>query len=90
VHGVFVLKRDVKLQLTCTVHKTAYRLCCYTNIPKYSKLFIKIVRETSVRETSVTRCSVPMAIKIRALRSCNVDAARTYWHLPTLTVMLIV
>ena len=35
----------------CTVHKTAHRLSCYMNIPKYSKLFIQIVRETSARET---------------------------------------
>jgi len=38
---------------TCTVHRTAHRLSCYMNIPKYSKLFIQIVRETSIRETSV-------------------------------------
>ena len=31
------------------MHKTAHRLSCY--IPKYSKLFIQIVRETSVRES---------------------------------------
>jgi len=36
---------------TCTVHKTVHHLCCYMNIPKYSKLFIEIVRETSVRES---------------------------------------
>ena len=39
---------------TCMVHKTAHHLSCYMNIPKYSKLFIQIVRETSVRETSCT------------------------------------
>jgi len=38
--------------LKCTVHKTVHRLPCYMNIPKYSKLFIQIVRETSVRGTS--------------------------------------
>jgi len=26
-------------------------ISCYMNIPKYSKLFIQIVRETSVRES---------------------------------------
>jgi len=31
---------------TCTVHKRVHRLSCYMNIPKYSKLFIQIVRET--------------------------------------------
>jgi len=29
------------------------------NIPKYSKLFIQIVRETSVRETSVRESDCP-------------------------------
>ena len=29
----------------CTVHKTAHRLSCYMNIPKYSKLFMQNVRE---------------------------------------------
>jgi len=33
------------------VHKKGHRLSCYMNIPKYSKLFIQIVRETSVRES---------------------------------------
>ena len=36
----------------CTVHRTVHRLSCYMNIPKYSKLFIQIVRKTSFRETS--------------------------------------
>ena len=48
----------------CTVHKTVHRLSYHMNIPKYSKLFMQIVRETSVgkhlsgkvivRETSCT------------------------------------
>ena len=29
------------------MHRTVHRLSCYMNIPKYSKLFIQIVRETS-------------------------------------------
>jgi len=33
------------------VQKTVHHLSWYTNIPKYSKLFIQIVRETSVRES---------------------------------------
>ena len=36
---------------TCTVHRTVHRLSCYIYIPKYSKLFIQIVRETSFRES---------------------------------------
>ena len=32
------------------MHRTVHRLSCYMNIPKYSKLFIQIVQETSVRE----------------------------------------
>ena len=43
----------------CTVHKTVHRLSCYMNIPKNSKLFIQIVRETSVRETSVRESDCP-------------------------------
>ena len=35
----------------CTVHMTVHRLSCYMNIPKCSKLFVQIVRETSVRES---------------------------------------
>ena len=29
------------------MHRTVHRLSCYINIPKYSKLFIQIARETS-------------------------------------------
>jgi len=46
----------------CTVHKTVHCLSCYMNIPKYSKLFIQIVRETSCpgfRETSVRESDCP-------------------------------
>ena len=32
------------------MHRIVHRLSCYMNIPKYSKLFIQIIRETSVRE----------------------------------------
>jgi len=41
------------------VHKTVHRLSCYMNIPKYSKLFIQIARETSFRETSVQESDCP-------------------------------
>ena len=34
------------------MHKTVHCLSCYMNIPKYPKLFMQIVRETSFQETS--------------------------------------
>jgi len=37
---------------------TVHCLSCYMNIPKYSKLFIQIVRETSFRKTSVRKVIV--------------------------------
>jgi len=40
----------------CTVHKTLHRLSCYMNMPKYSKLFILIVRETSVTHVHYCEC----------------------------------
>ena len=38
----------------CTAHRTVHRLSSYMNIPKYSKLFIQIIRETSVQESDCT------------------------------------
>jgi len=51
---------QTKEMISRTVHKTVHRLCCYMNIPKYSKLFIQIVRETSCtgnnRRVRARRC----------------------------------
>ena len=46
----------------CTVHRTVHRLSCYMYIPKYSKLFIQIVWETSVREVIVWETSVTRVV----------------------------
>ena len=43
----------------CMAHRTVHRLSCYMHIPKYSKLFIQIVWETSVRDTSVRESDCP-------------------------------
>ena len=49
-----IMKEKIIMQtkeiISSTVHKTVHLLSCYVNIPKYSKLFIQIIRETSVRE----------------------------------------
>jgi len=48
-----IMKEKIIMQtkeiISSTVHKTVHLLSCYVNIPKYSKLFIQIARETSVR-----------------------------------------
>ena len=43
--------KEIISSIYSCVHKTVYRLSWYMNIPKYSKLFIQIVQETSVRES---------------------------------------
>ena len=85
----------------CTVHKTVRLLSCYMNNPKYSKLFIQIIRETSfretsypgnflsgkviVRETSVTRCDIRTQSEI-GKRAFNVAIPTVWNRLPSDTV----
>ena len=54
----------------CMVHKTVHRLCCYMNIPMYSKLFIQIVRKTSVREVIVRESDCPGKVLSPKLEAC--------------------
>jgi len=57
---------------TYTVHKTVHRLSCYINIPKYSKLFLRIVRKTSVRESDCPgNVRYPAAVPLSVRGSCR-------------------
>jgi len=55
----------------CTVHRTVHRLSCYMNMPKCSKLFIQIVTETSVRETSVWENDCLGNVRYPQLSACT-------------------
>ena len=62
--------------------RTQTAVSCYMNNPRYSKLFIHIVRETSVRETTVRKSDCPGNVRYPII--CLVDK---HSGLPTPTLL---